>query len=485
MENIFYLDAKNGIEKFLMQEFDTCPTKLRNRFLTFFTNLIRYEEEGEKLHPQILLTNNIDSISRLIPNIYKVNLFNDENENLFDNRMKALMPFTAEDWWIYINASAKEDEIAYGIVKTTGSIKDPNFREQVFSNFKLKDKADKLDLVLVEPYSDYVVNLSSLSGKELNINFSFSQGLYTANANEEIAKFTEASFSKLKTTSKKLEEIKNMFTQIFKTVTKKVHGAICVVIDKDYKDKKLFEDGVWLREPISFSKLFLNSKSYSEPKLDAVAGLFITMLNFDGITIIDNTGKIRAYNVFIETSLEKTKNVIGGARKRAAYTIINSRRTKIVGVYFQSHEGEIFYSDVKGYKSRKRAEKKEETQKIDKVSGKQDNNITDNATNNNEKENLPTNQEEDLKNDIVNQKVEQENLIDNNDKDSNENILKISSENIGMTGQTINIIINEEKQDANDNNNQDINTDNQDKNIDNNQDINDNDNNQDIDIDNN
>ena len=50
---------------------------------------------------------------------------------------------------------------------------------------------------------------------------------------------------------------------------------------------------------------------------------------------------------FVESNIKRTKNVIGGARKRAAYTIINSRRKHIVGVYFQSHEGEIFYKSLK------------------------------------------------------------------------------------------------------------------------------------------
>ena len=122
---------------------------------------------------------------------------------------------------------------------------------------------------------------------------------------------------------------------------------MCVIVDKDYKDNGFFEDGIWLENPISFSKVFTQSKSYSEEKLQAFATLFINMLNFDGITVVDTTGRVLAYNVFVQSNINRTKNVIGGARKRAAYTIINSRRKHIVGVYFQSHEGEIFYKSLK------------------------------------------------------------------------------------------------------------------------------------------
>ena len=126
-----------------------------------------------------------------------------------------------------------------------------------------------------------------------------------------------------------------------------IHGAICVVIDKDYKDKGYFSDGIWLEEPIEFSKAFLQTKSYSEARLNNIAELFISMLNYDGITIVDNIGRIRAYNVFIKADKYSKKNIVGGARKRAAYGIINSNIKKIVGVFFHSQDGEVFYEEVK------------------------------------------------------------------------------------------------------------------------------------------
>jgi len=70
------------------------------------------------------------------------------------------------------------------------------------------------------------------------------------------------------------------------------------------------------------------------------------MLNFDGITIIDNQGRLRAYNVFVEPNSKKVGYIVGGARKRAAYYILSTKKKDIVGVYFQSHEGEVFFQQV-------------------------------------------------------------------------------------------------------------------------------------------
>ena len=110
------------------------------------------------------------------------------------------------------------------------------------------------------------------------------------NGTVEIREFVDATFTKLRTTQRKLQDMKNMYLNIFTNVLSYVNGSICVIVDKDYKDNGLFEDGIWLKEPICFSKLFTLSKSYSEEKLRAYAELFMNMLNFDGITIIDGVG---------------------------------------------------------------------------------------------------------------------------------------------------------------------------------------------------
>ena len=189
------------------------------------------------------------------------------------------------------------------------------------------------------------MKLHSISGNDLIVNFSLDKSKSNI-FNKEIREFVDATFSKLRTTQRKLQDMKNMYLNIFSTVMSYVNGSICVIVDKDYKDNGLFEDGIWLKEPISFSKLFTLSKSYNEEKLRAYADLFMNMLNFDGITIIDNQGRLRAYNVFVEPNAKKVGYIVGGARKRAAYYILSTKKKDIVGVYFQSHEGEVFFQET-------------------------------------------------------------------------------------------------------------------------------------------
>ncbi|MCM1403976.1 MAG: hypothetical protein NC133_00500 [Prevotella sp.] len=344
-ENIFYIDAKTKIVDFLTTEFSgTFPLKLQNRFLNFFPQIANYEEEGQKYKPAIFFTNNIDAVVKSIPNATKIVLFNDVNENMFASRLKSLIPFCNLYWCVYV--SINDDKIEYGIFRIINSIKDENLETILFKSEVLQEKSNKLFGIYVYAENTWTITMRSLKGRVVNVNFALDIRVVN-NWEDEIKEFVDASFSKLRTSAKKLQEIKNMYRNIFRNVSRLVEGTICVVVDSEYKPDAFFEDGIWLTEPINLSKLFAQTNQYNEQKLTTMSDVFVTMLNFDGITVVDNMGQIRAYNVFIETNMKVAGNIIGGARKRAAYTIINSKRPHIIGVYFQSHEGEMFYSPVK------------------------------------------------------------------------------------------------------------------------------------------
>jgi hypothetical protein len=347
-EDIFYIDAKTKIVDFLSTEFQDFPVKLQNRFLNFVPAMSSYEEEGTKYKPNILFTNSIDTIIKALPQPVKIELFTDENEHMFASRLKVLVPFCSFDWCIYI--SIAPGAITYGIFRNINSIKEEGTEDIIFNSQFLVDRSDKVFAIYIRPENSWTVRMKSIRGRTVNINFALD--IKTVNDwDDEIREFVDASFSQLKTTAKKLAELKTLYKNVFKNVFRNVNGTICVVVDKDYRaergDDDFLADGIWLNEPISLSKLFIQTKNYNEQKLTAVANIFMAMMNFDGITVVDNMGAILAYNVFVEANLKTAGNIIGGARKRAAYTIINSRKKNIIGVYFQSHDGEMFYAAVK------------------------------------------------------------------------------------------------------------------------------------------
>ena len=373
MENVtIFEQGRTDLIKFISSEYKNFDSILLSHFLNSFNELLDYREEGTHTKPKIIFTNNIDAVLKTIPKAYKLQIFEDEDAIMFNSRLKPLIAISKKEWCIYIEN--KDGEFTYGICKTFNSLKEKSLITEIKESSYLLDRSDKINCIVAESISDFEMSLFSTHGNTIRINTSL-HASHDVDKNQTINEFTKDCFSKLRTTKKKLEEVHIMFYNIFTKVIEDLNGAMCVIVDKDYKDNGFFEDGIWLESPISFSKLFTQSKSYSEEKLQAFATLFINMLNFDGITVIDTTGRVLAYNVFVESNIKRTKNVIGGARKRAAYTIINSRRKHIVGVYFQSHEGEIFYKSLKKAKpaTPKPAPKSEPAEPVVSVDEKNEN----------------------------------------------------------------------------------------------------------------
>lgn len=343
-EMIFFDNAKERVTNFFEKEFENFPALLMSHFLNKFNDILNYSEEGTTIKPKILFTDSIESVIRSIPKSHAFTIFEDSEATMFNSRLKQILAIAKDEWLLFIDI--KEHKITYGLIMSFSSIKDKNLLRSIEENTTLKDKQPKIHCVVARPLNFFSMKLHSISGNDLIVNFSLDKSKSNI-FNTEISEFVDATFSKLRTTQRKLQDMKNMYLNIFSNVLSYVNGSICVIVDKDYKDNGLFEDGIWLKEPLSFSKLFTQSKSYKEEKLQAYADLFMNMLNFDGITIIDNQGRLRAYNVFVETNSKKVGYIVGGARKRAAYYILSTKKKDIVGVYFQSHEGEVFFQEMK------------------------------------------------------------------------------------------------------------------------------------------
>ncbi|MCQ2555703.1 MAG: hypothetical protein MJ149_00010 [Clostridia bacterium] len=342
-EMLFFDNAKERVTTFFEQEFPNFPPLLMSHFLNNFNDFLNYNEEGISIKPKIVFTDNIEVLSKSLNKIHILTLFEDEEPTMFKLRLKTILAIARPDWCLFIDI--KPNKISYGLIMSFRSIKDRNLIQTIEEIASLKER-DDIHCLLVRPLNFYTMSLKSISGNAAFINFSLDKTKDNTYSTE-IKEFIDTIFSKLRTTQRKLQDMKNMYQNIFTNVVNDVNGSICVVVDKDYKDNGMFEDGVWLKEPISFSKLFTQSKSYSETKLQAHCDLLVKMLNFDGITIIDNQGRLRAYNVFVEPNNKRVGYIVGGARKRAAYYILSSKKKGIVGVYFQSHEGEIFFQQLK------------------------------------------------------------------------------------------------------------------------------------------
>lgn len=148
--------------------------------------------------------------------------------------------------------------------------------------------------------------------------------------------------------SKKYEnDVCRKWGGIFDQVRRIVHGTICLIVDSDWKPEEdtNFTD--------SIKTIDLDLKIKSNPSVDDIQDfenkleMFLSMLNYDGITIIDTDERIRAYYLFCKVKADCNNKVSGGARHRAYNSLKHLNRQDrrgYVAVYFQSQEGEVeFY----------------------------------------------------------------------------------------------------------------------------------------------
>lgn len=134
---------------------------------------------------------------------------------------------------------------------------------------------------------------------------------------------------------------------IFEKAKKTVHGTICLFVDKswDSSHDNNFTNSIHELN-ISLSR-DENITSDKFQDFDNKIGMFLSMLNFDGITVIDTDENIRAYNLFCKVQTSSIESDGGGARHRAYNYLKNlplEQRMNYIAVYFQSQEGTVkFY----------------------------------------------------------------------------------------------------------------------------------------------
>ena len=367
INRVYFDDAKQIIQDFFDLEYPEFSKLNLTEILNTIYKLSNYEEEGVKIRPNVFFTNNINLMVKNVPNCYKLVVFKDVNGANFKQRIKSLLYFCKNDWQIYI--SYGNEYVEYGLIKLLNSLKDKTLNQYIFKLKILDELQNKLNIINLDVINGGLVMLEGLKGNKTSICFNLNEET-AFNWEEKIEQFVDACVCKVKTRSvRKLNDIKNIYFNIFNKIFQGLHGTICLIVDKDFKDKNnFFTDGIWLPEPIELTKLFLQSKNFNEFKLSSYAEIIMTMLNYDGITVMDNTGRILAYNIFIESNYDPSVKVFGGARRRAAETLLKHKNSKIVGVYFQSQDGDNFYKDSSYYKRYKRniAKKTEQDTKTGK-----------------------------------------------------------------------------------------------------------------------
>lgn len=355
MNHITLNDKSIEVSQFFCNQNVILDDSMRTELLKLLNKLCRYEEEEKRIFPHIIIGHNIESVD--MKKIFQADILHlqkDPDGKNFNRRLKSMLPFCNNGWRVYIDI--QEDHINYGLLRTFTGIEGLSIDESLLSNDSesvatLKSEYD-MGFVIITPFSTDEIILRGMDQSQLVISFRFGESNISGFIDVK-NKFVDDFI-----TDYNSDEVKRCIKKVFDTFEQKVHGTICLVVDKKCTlPDDVLKDGIFLEEPIDILNLtneILNIKSksdepgyltYLNERFYAITGLFVEMLNFDGITVVDNAGKIRAYNVFIKPQ-NTSQNINGGARKRAAMSLKSCENKNYIGVYFQSQDGQCIYERV-------------------------------------------------------------------------------------------------------------------------------------------
>lgn len=144
--------------------------------------------------------------------------------------------------------------------------------------------------------------------------------------------------------------VKKCWNDLFYRIKRSVHGTICLIVDPEWKIED--DENFYKKDTNDKRILELPSKTINISPVECLMmenpsefennfAMFVSMLNFDGVTVIDTNGFIHAYNGIC--NLDPSKRYFGGARHQAYQQLVTKANSKYAGVYMQSQEGEVSF----------------------------------------------------------------------------------------------------------------------------------------------
>lgn len=346
MTKINYKNANSKIRSLFKNEELFISEPLMKTLLTFLSIIHIYEEEDHKISPEIIIGKNLlnDDFKKIYQcEILQITRFN-TNDDAIQRIIKPIMPFCDNGWRVLVNI--EDENVTVGLIRAFGGPSALSLIDSLLTPIDLTQVSFRF--VLVDIMSKYEVLLSGLSGMTLQIDFRFIVAEIKGRK-ESVERIVDDLLSDCDYMDYR-ENQKNAMSKVFELCPKRVHGCIFVIINKEsiLPISGLLKDGIILEEPINLISPLVDALRSPEihslyEKYYAQTGLLLTMLNTDGITVLDTASRIRGYNFFIQSTQD---TVAGGARRRAANSLMRSKNENIVGVYFQSQDGDIFYERV-------------------------------------------------------------------------------------------------------------------------------------------
>ena len=291
-------------------------------------HLSRYQEEGARLFPQVYLTDNIDSLVRMLPHGERLLLrtTTPTTEGIRD-MLKACAPIATRDWRVFGNYSA--GAMSFGVFRGSSS--------------PIAVPVD--DVLLVPPTDTPVIKAHQVADECVQIRNSkgaFRHILFN-HEREDSPPPLQHLQDFIASVTQRVDEgdkdtVQSYLQRIISEALSTSHGCLWAVTSMN-SPPKFLRDGIFFDRPIDFHDMIkrLGASDMSLDVLDRKAEVVRGMLCCDGISLFDQRARLLGYRCFV--SIPRSSGVVGGARKRAFAALKRRLRKGLISVFFQSQDG--------------------------------------------------------------------------------------------------------------------------------------------------
>ncbi len=335
-----YERVRSEIGSFLQELGLGCDTVELNRELCeglvdVVDLLSDYYEEGSHLYPSIVLFDDPQFL-KMIPNKNYTFYEGDIKSKQIKLCLKMCAPLAVNGWNIFLQVRGAS--MSWGMI--TGELRETSL---TLPYQILKDKEPICKVAIISNIGMKSVAMVS-SGGECNCIIHLSLTNSEKSSSSDISNFFKCALEKCKIES---EEFRGYFRKVVNKALHTGHGNLFGVIEDGESIPELLKEGVDLTSiPIDFpftynsiiSETDPNSKVELNTELKMMSSLAVSMMNHDGITIFTNTGKIVGYHYIVDNKVIADDVIVGGARTKAFYAMVQSNQFK--GVFMRKQEGD-------------------------------------------------------------------------------------------------------------------------------------------------
>ncbi|HLK56555.1 MAG TPA: hypothetical protein VKU00_08325 [Chthonomonadaceae bacterium] len=325
-----------------------CPAT-RDGMVTVIDSMSRYQEEGQRLFPKLILTEDKQTVSFLLPQSdYLLIGKGPVHAETYRVCLKKCAPLATDDWYILVER--KPDEINYGLIRN-GHSGLSALPEQILR--ELGTDTPNISTVIFRQIADGIVQSETSNGYSLSISYSDKEisdsdrrpmlsNLYnriTSHADPEVR-----------------PELTQLLDRIFAWAIERGHGTLAVVIETNKVDiPEGLKDGTWLLDPIDLTERVKSELGTNDgipnTSTRSIINVIAGMLMSDGITVFDSGGRVRGYNAFAKpmahAEMEIMTSNVGGARRRTFKLLCSWLGSLLTACLMVSQDGAILYQEVK------------------------------------------------------------------------------------------------------------------------------------------